>query len=317
MQLYLAPLEGVTGWIYRSAVHECFGGFDKYFIPFIKPNQKGHFSAREKKDIGVDNNKGMYAVPQILTNCAEDFVETAKRLEQYGYKEINLNVGCPSKTVVTKGRGSGFLATPDELDHFLESVFSNCPIEVSVKTRLGISEGEEFFRILEIYNRYPMSELIVHPRTQKDFYKNTPNMDMFDYVSNHSKNVLCYNGDIRTKEECQKFQGTYPNVDRIMIGRGTIADPSIARQCKGGKALDKKELRLFHDRLYEDYCREMSGERTVLYKMKEVWFYLAPLFTNEKKYAKKIKKSEKCVVYDEIIESLFANEDLKNLDCLQ
>lgn len=106
MKIYLAPLEGITGWIFRSAVHECFGGFDKYFVPFIRPNQMGHFSAREKKDILPEHNKGMRTVPQILTNRADDFLRTVEKLKDFGYEEVNLNLGCPSKTVVTKGRGA-------------------------------------------------------------------------------------------------------------------------------------------------------------------------------------------------------------------
>ena len=179
MKLYLAPLEGITGWIFRRALHECFGGFDKYFVPFIRPNQMGHFSAREKKDILPDHNEGMYTVPQILTNRPEDFIRTAAKLKEYGYGEINLNLGCPSKTVVTKGRGAGFLAYPDRLDDFLYEVFQKCDIRISVKTRLGMEEPEEFGPILEIYNKYPLEELIIHPRVQKDFYKNTPNMEAF------------------------------------------------------------------------------------------------------------------------------------------
>ena len=150
MKLYLAPLEGITGWIFRSAVHECFGGFDKYFVPFIRPNQMGHFSAREKKDILPEHNEGMYTVPQILTNRPEDFIRTAYKLSEYGYQEINLNLGCPSRTVVTKGRGAGFLAEPDRLDAFLYEVFEKCGIRISVKTRLGMDDPEEFYHLLEI-----------------------------------------------------------------------------------------------------------------------------------------------------------------------
>ena len=263
MNIYLAPLEGITGWIYRGAVQKCFGGFDKYFIPFIKPNQMGRFSAREKKDILPEHNKGMHAVPQILTNCAEDFVQTAKKLEQYGYKEINLNVGCPSKTVVTKGRGAGFLAFPERLDLFLEEVFQNCPIDISVKTRIGTESGK-----------------------------------------------ICYNGDLTSEEDVRNLSEQFPEVESIMIGRGVLADPAIARKIKGGDGADKAEMRHFHDMLYEAYCEEMSGERTVLYKMKELWFYLASSFTNSRPYAKKIKKAEKCAVYEKIIEELFANEEV-------
>lgn len=308
MKIYLAPLEGITGFIYRRALFECFGGFDKYFIPFIRPNQKGHFSSREKKDISPENNAGMYAVPQILTNSAEDFLRTATKLKTYGYGEVNLNLGCPSRTVVTKGRGAGFLAKPEELERFLDEIFEKCPLEISVKTRLGMEDPGEFEKILAIYNRFPMKELIIHPRVQKDFYKNTPNLDVFEQALQESSSPVCYNGDIFTTADYEKFAARFPEVECIMTGRGTLADPALARKLKGGKGADKAELKKFHDRIYAGYCEEMSGDRTILYKMKELWFYLAPIFPDSRKYEKKIRKCEKCRVYEEVVEELFRNE---------
>lgn len=310
MKLYLAPLEGITGWIFRRALHECFGGFDKYFVPFIRPNQMGHFSAREKKDILSDHNEGMYTVPQILTNRPEDFIRTAAKLKEYGYGEINLNLGCPSKTVVTKGRGAGFLAYPDRLDDFLYEVFEKCDIRISVKTRLGMEKPEEFGPILEIYNKYPLEELIIHPRVQKDFYKNTPNMEAFAEALEKSSNPVCYNGDIFTPEDYKRFTQMQPAVECIMMGRGVLADPALARRIRGGAGADAAELRRFHDLLYAGYCEEMSGDRTILFKMKELWTYLAPVFSNYKKYAKKIKKAEKCAAYEKIIDELFDKEEI-------
>ena len=305
MRLYLAPLEGITGWIYRSAVYECFGGFDKYFVPFIRPNQMGHFSAREKKDILPAHNAGMRTVPQILTNQAEDFLRTAAKLKEYGYEEVNLNLGCPSKTVVTKRRGAGFLAEPERLEVFLDEIFGKCPIRISVKTRLGMEEPGEFTRLLKLYNKYPMEELIIHPRVQKDFYKNTPRLEMFEIALEESRNPLCYNGDINSVSDADRLQERFPQTDAIMMGRGVLTDPSLARQIKGGRRADKEELRRFHDLLYSGYCEEMSGDRTILYKMKELWFYLADIFADSKKYVKKIKKAEKCAVYEKIVEEMF------------
>jgi tRNA-dihydrouridine synthase len=310
MRLYLAPLEGITGWIYRRALHQCFGGFDKYFVPFIRPNQKGHFSAREKKDILPEHNEGMYTVPQILTNSAEDFLRTAEKLSGYGYEEINLNLGCPSKTVAAKGRGAGFLASPEKLDEFLDTVFQKCRMSVSVKTRIGVDDPEEFAGLMEIYNRYPIRELIIHPRLQKDFYKNTPNMEVFSDAISVSSNPVCYNGDIFSVEDYRKFTEKFPRVDRVMTGRGVLADPALARKIRGGEDAGKEELRQFHDIIYEGYCREMSGDRTILYKMKEFWSYLASAFTNYKPYAKKIKKAEKCKTYEQIVDSLFQAEEI-------
>ena len=305
MKIYLAPLEGITGWIYRNAVHECFGGFDKYFIPFISPNQKGHFSASEKKDIMAEHNRGMYAVPQILTNNAEDFIKTVEKLEEYGYNEVNLNLGCPSKTVVTKGRGAGFLADPDRLDRFLDEIFEKCSIKISVKTRIGMEDREEFGHLLEIYNRYPMEELIVHPRLQSDYYKNVPDLDTFSLAVRDGKSPLCYNGDILSAEDMKQLTDRFPSIKRIMAGRGVLMDPALGRELKGGFSAEKEALRRFHDLVYAGYCEEMSGDRTILYKMKELWSYLVPVFADSGKYAKKIKKCEKCRVYENIIDEMF------------
>lgn len=312
MQLYLAPLEGITGWIYRNAQHACFGGFDKYFIPFISPNQHGHFSAREKKDVMPEHNQDMYAVPQILTNQTDDFLYTARKLQEYyGYEEINLNLGCPSRTVVTKCRGAGFLGEPERLKRFLDEIFEKCTMKISIKTRLGMEEPGEFEKILEIYNDFPVEEVIIHPRVQKDFYKNTPDLQAFARAADISRIPVCYNGDIFSVEDYERFTERFPGTDRVMTGRGVLKDPSLARKLRGGRGADKEELRRFHDILYAGYCEEMSGDRTILYKMKELWTYLAPLFSDSKKYAKKIKKAEKCIVYEQIIEDFFAETEVQ------
>ena len=311
MQLYAAPLEGITGYVFRNAFCKCFDNVDKYFIPFIQPNQKGHFSSREKQDVKPENNQGMYAVPQILTNLPEDFLRTAWKLQTaYGYREINLNLGCPSKTVISKKRGSGFLAYPDELERFLEEIFDKAEVEISIKTRIGKESPDEFANIIEIYNRFPVKELIIHPRVQTDFYKNSPNLDVFQAAMESAKMPVCYNGDIFSIEDYERFTERFPQVDRIMLGRGLLKNPGLTRQIRQQIVLDKETLKQFHDYLYEGYCQVLSGDRTILFKMKELWGFLAPAFTSYEKYAKKIKKAEKLWVYEEIVEKLFMEQQL-------
>lgn len=310
-KIYFAPLEGISGYVYRRAYEHYFGGIDKYFIPFIKPNQKGKLSSREKQDILVEHNQGMCAVPQILTNSAEDFIRTAETLQEYGYEEVNLNLGCPSKTVVSKGRGSGFLAEPERLDAFLEEIFEKTPIRISIKTRIGKESPEEFVRLLDIYNQYPIEELIIHPRIQTDFYKNKPNLDMFEYAETHSRHPLCYNGDICTTEEYERICQRFPGVSVVMIGRGILKNPGLVLAIRQGTQLEKERLRAFHDEIYREYQEVLFGEKTVLFKMKELWFYLASLFTNYEKYAKKIKKAEKLKVYETVVDALFEEQELR------
>lgn len=310
MRLYMAPLEGITGHVFRTAFCECFGSVDKYFIPFIKPNQRGHFSSREKQDILPENNRGMYAVPQILTNSVDDFVRTAKKLKTYGYSEINLNLGCPSGTVVSKGRGSGFLAFPEELDRFLDAVFAQTEAEISIKTRIGKDGPEEFGRLLEIYGRYPVKELIIHPRIQKDQYKNRPNWEVFREACQKSRIPLCYNGDLFSAEAYRQAAAAFPGVDTWMFGRGLLMNPGLCREIRQGTGLDKETLRRFHDKLYGDYQAVLPGARTILFKMKELWSFLAPAFTDCGKYAKRIRKAEKLQAYEEAVDALFAEQSL-------
>ena len=235
---------------------------------------------------------------------------TAETLQEYGYNEVNLNLGCPSKTVVTKGRGAGFLDRPDELDKFLDEIFRKCDMKISIKTRLGMDDPEEFEDLLTIYNKYPLEELIVHARVQKDYYKNTPRLETFGEAVERAKSPVCYNGDIVTAEDCTRLQDMFPTLDCIMTGRGTLKNPALAREIRGGAPASKEEIRRFHDMMYNEYCEDLSGDRNILFRMKELWSYLAPMFTNNKKYAKKIKKAEKCVVYENAVRELFSCEQL-------
>lgn len=311
MELYFAPFEGISGYIYRNALHRHFGQIDKFFLPFILPNQFGKLSYKEKNDILPEHNEGMTAVPQILTNTSDDFLCTAKILEDYGYDEINLNLGCPSRTVVTKGRGAGFLGEPEKLDRFLDEIFDKITMKVSLKTRIGLYDAEEFDYILDIFNKYPVSELIVHPRLQKDMYKSTPDLETFETVLEKSKLSVCYNGDIFTKEDYDKFKERFPNVDKIMLGRGMLINPGLAREIRTGIKTDKMTLRAFHDEILEEYKKVLFGEKTVLFKMKEFWFYVGDLFIDSGKYIKKIRKSEKIAVYESVVEQLFAEKELR------
>ncbi|OAA90848.1 tRNA dihydrouridine synthase [Clostridium coskatii] len=310
MNFYFAPMEGLTGYIYRNAHNAFFNKIDKYFSPFIVANQSDRFKTKELKDILPENNQGIVLIPQLLTNNAKDFIHTSKKIKQMGYTEVNLNLGCPSGTVVSKNRGSGFLSKTKELDAFLEEIFSEAASKISVKTRIGKDSPEEFYNLIEIFNKYPIEELIVHPRIQKDFYKNKPNLKVFKDALSLSKNPVCYNGDIFTVKDYKKFTVDFCSVKTIMIGRGLLANPGLINDIKNNTKLDKKLLKDFHDKIYEDYKKVLFGDRNVLFRMKELWSYMIQIFSNNAKYAKKIKKSEKLYDYDAAVLSLFREQTI-------
>lgn len=312
MKYYLAPLEGITTYIFRRAYHNHFMSMDKYFTPFLVPHLKKGFSTKEQNDILPEHSKGMYVVPQIMSNDAEGFLNTVKKLEVYGYKEVNLNLGCPSKTVVSKYRGSGFLVKTEELDRFLDEIYRGTDVKISIKTRLGKESPEEFERLLEIYNQYPLEELIIHPRVQKEFYKNTPHLDEFQRAVEDSGHNLCYNGDIFAVEDYEKICEKFPSVQMMMLGRGIIGNPALLNQIrredeeKTGAVPrvyremlpeDRAAIRGFHDQVLEDYLDIDLGERNTLFKMKELWCYMKDLCPGEEKMLKKIKKAQSVSEY--------------------
>lgn len=308
MKFYFAPMEGVTGYIYRNVHHTFFPGTDKYFTPFVVANQTYHFKTKEQKDVAPENNQGLYVVPQIMANKAEEFIWAAGEMKKLGYEEVNLNLGCPAATVVSKKKGSGFLAYPDELDAFLETVFSGLEgqgIRISIKTRLGKERVEEAERLMEIYNRYPLHELIIHPRVQKDFYKNKPHMEAFAKALQASRHPVCYNGNLFSKEDYEQFADHFPEIQSVMLGRGLIADPALVRELQGGAGLEREELHRFHSAVFRAYRSTDLGEVNTLFKMKELWAYMGQLFTGDERMIRKIRKSGNDSEYLRAVENLF------------
>lgn len=310
MKYYFAPLEGVTGYIYRNAYETFFGQIDKYFIPFISPTKNKEFTSRELNDILPEHNQGLPVVPQILTNNSEYFIDTVNELTKFGYDEINLNLGCPSGTVVAKYKGSGFLAQRKQLDEFLEDIFSKASTKISIKTRIGKDSPDEFYELIEIFNKYPLEELIIHPRIQTDFYKNKPNMNIFKDALALSKNPVCYNGDIFNVEDYKELTEMYPSLDAVMLGRGLIANPALISEIKNNVVIDKQVMKAFHDAVCAGYKEILSGDRNVLFKMKELWFYMIHMFAESDKYAKKIRKTDRLSDYEAIISRLFQELDI-------
>lgn len=290
-KLYMAPLEGITGHIFRRAYHQHINGeMDKYFTPFLSPNQNQCMSNRERKDILPENNPGMNLVPQILTKDAGRFVDTAKELSEYGYREVNLNLGCPSRTVVTKRKGAGMLADVEVLERFLDEIFSKCPLEISVKTRLGISSESEWEKLFSLFSHYPMKELIVHARLLDDFYSGPVRSHCFYEACTEARFPLVFNGDIFSEEDAEAIA-----CETLMLGRGLLRNPMLSLEIQGRKGGD---LVAFHNQLLADYEKEMSGETPALQKMKELWSHLILAYPDAKKEYKAIRKSKTIAEYE-------------------
>lgn len=302
-----APLDGITKTVFRQVWNAYFGGADRFFIPFFSPTSEHYMTARDLKELDRSRNEGLDLVPQIMTRRAEDFLWATEVVKDLGYTEANLNLGCPSGTVTAKGKGSGFLAKPDELDRFFDQVFSNVTIPVSVKTRLGILDAEEFGRILEIYNRYPIQCLTIHPRVQKQFYKGEVHLDAFRRALAESRNPICYNGDLKTVDSFRSFETDFPEVEAVMVGRGAIGDPALLRKVRGGQAATREELQAFTQDLYQSYQDFYEGQAAqAAQRMKEVWFYMIHLFEGGERIDRKLRRTRNPREYEMLEATIFA-----------
>ncbi len=311
MEFYLAPMEGITGYIYRQAHDKYFHTVDRYVTPFIAPNQNRCMNSREKQDVLPEHNQNMAVVPQIMANQALVFLKTCQELQEMGYSEVNLNLGCPSGTVVAKKRGAGLLGELKMLERFLEEIFAKSPVEISIKTRIGLERPEEFQKLLAVYNQYPVKELIIHPRVQKDYYNKKPNWEVFKEAVRDSRAPLCYNGDLFTEKDYRQLVDTFPGLGKVMLGRGVLVNPNLIGRIRDGRELSKDTLYQFHDQLFREYGEILSGGRNLLFKMKELWFYMCHVFTNPDKYYKRMKKAEKLSVYQSAVEAIFEEQSLK------
>lgn len=325
-RFYFAPLEGVTDRFFRVIHASLFADCapDAYFAPFFTPTQDTPITDRDKKAILPENNSGITLIPQIMSNTSETFLLGARVLYDMGYREINLNLGCPSGTVTARGRGSGFLSDPDALDRFFEEVFSDLlfsphggGMTLSVKTRLGIFNPDEFYEILPVYNRYPISELILHPRVRKEMYRGDVHTDMTVYTDQNTALPLCVNGDLFTVDDIHEIcsaLGHQPHA--IMLGRGAVSNPMLfaqGRACLAGEAVpltDKKRIYAFYEALREDAQSRLSGERHVLFRMKELFAYWIVLFADAEPYRRRLRKAATLAEFRSAAESLFADCDL-------
>lgn len=300
MQLYLAPMEEITGYIFRNVTDRHFSGADKFITPFVVPNQRNILKTKDGREINPEHNAGKKVVIQVLTNSSDYFTELAEYIYGLGYDEINLNFGCPSNTVAKKFRGSGMLIDLKKMDEFLNNVFASGIFskegigerKISIKTRIGFDSEEYWDEIVDIFNKYPISELIVHPRIKTDMYGNVPRMEAFRYAVEHYNGNLGYNGDIYSAQKYnelkEEFQGS--NVTSMMIGRGAVANPGIFREICTGQRATSAEIREWHDELFDEYAKTFSP-KDAMFKLKEVWFYLGNSFEEIEKPLKAIRKS--------------------------
>jgi len=313
-ELILAPLLGVTNYLFRSVYSTHFKSFDRAIIPFIT---KGNFDKKTsilKRELSSEINKNLPATAQILTNNPDDFIICAKNVYSLRGKVLNWNLGCPYPQVIKKRRGGGMLPYVDDIKNFLDKAIPSIPVKMSIKVRLGLDTSDTIYKLIEIFNDYPLEELIIHPRTVEQLYTGSVDLDVFSECLTLSKHEVVYNGDIYTVADYKRLKERFPEIKKWMIGRGAVRNPLLAEKIKN-ESLDERlsendliRIMNFHDDLVEAYKKILSGDKHLLDKMKEVISYLYFSFDSNDKTLKKILRSQTLQEY------LFSTRSLFKMD---
>ena len=309
MNYYAAPMEGLTDHIWRQAHQRWFGAPEapvRYYAPFLSPPENRVLIKKKMAELEPAANPGVQVIPQLLAKDGELAAWMIGELRRMGYTEVNLNFGCPSGTVTAKGKGSGMLRDPQKLDAFLDAVFSQAGGPVSVKTRLGVAQAEEFGEILDVYNKYPLCELTIHPRVMKQLYRGQADREAFAACLPACTVPVCYNGDVTTVDDLRALEAAFPGLSGIMVGRGLIADPALLRKAVGGPAASREELRGYHDELYHGYTEAFGMASCAVSRMKAHWFYLIHLFDGADALEKPLRKAREGWEYETVVNQIFA-----------
>ena len=308
MNYYAAPMEGLTDRVWRQAHQKWFGWAGapaKYYAPFLSPPENRVLIKKKMAELAPEANPGAPVVPQLLAKDGALAAWMVGQLRQLGYTEVNLNFGCPSGTVTAKGKGSGMLRDLDKLDAFLAALFAEAEGPLTVKTRLGVEKPEEFAAVLEVYNRYPIAELTIHPRVMRQQYRGEADREAFAKALPECRMPVCYNGDLTTVEQLRAFEADFPTVQSLMVGRGIIADPALFRQALGGPAATKEELRGYLDDLYHGYTVLFGSAGCAISRMKGHWFYLIHRFEGSERLEKQLRKLREPWEYETVVNQIF------------
>ena len=308
MNYYTAPMEGLTDRIWRQAHQRWFGAPGapaRYYAPFISPPENRVLIKKKMAELDPAANPGAPVIPQLLAKDGALAAWMIGELRKMDYTEVNLNFGCPSGTVTAKGKGAGMLRDLSKLEVFLDEVFSQAEGPISVKTRLGVTSPEEFEAILDLYDRYPICELTIHPRVMRQLYRGEADRAAFAKYLPHCQMPVCYNGDITTPAQLKALEAEFPNLSGIMVGRGIIADPALLRQAVGGTPASKEELRGYLDELYHGYTEAFGMASCAVSRMKAHWHYLIQRFEGSEAFEKQLRKAREGWEYEVVVNHLF------------
>lgn len=276
MQIHFAPLQGYTGHEYRNIHALHCGGIDTYYTPFIRW-EKGCIREKDIRDILPENNRGLHLIPQILCSCADEFNRLADAVQEHGYKEIDLNMGCPAPMQTKRNCGSGLLPHPELVKSLFEEMKKRPEIRFSAKMRLGLNRDDEWKALTDIINEAPLQHLCIHPRIGIQMYKGEAERNVFREMTEKINLPVIYNGDLLDMDDIAAMEANYPALHGVMIGRGLLARPTLAQEYTDKKEMPVNERKAITLKMHEDmlaYCtRKYKVDSQILLHIRAFWEY--------------------------------------------
>lgn len=311
LKIYQAPLQGFTDYSFRKVFASCFGGIDKYFIPYLSYGKGREIKKSQLREIFPENNLAQPVIPQVLFSDEGELFDLITILKTYNYDEINLNLGCPYPMATNKGRGAAWLQKPEALSVVLIKLFNKFnDTKFSVKMRAGMVDKKECTSIFGVLNQFPLEEIIFHPRTADQMYEGKADVQLFASSGSPVKHPMIYNGDIVSQADFDLIKSILPEQKHFMVGRGLLNNPILPMQLHGeieGKNKAREKMRHFHDSLMEEYAAKLDGAGHLLMKMNQFWTYFSESFDNPHKAMKLVKKSSSLLKYNAAVTEIFRN----------
>jgi nifR3 family TIM-barrel protein len=292
--LFFAPMEGVTDAPYRELMEFLYPEWDYLACDFLRvPSSHTYPDKHVIKHFGTKlKHKTMF---QILTSENAKTAETAKQIETLGYPWLDLNIGCPSKTVCKNHGGSSLLKEPKILQRIVKDIRSNFKHRFTVKMRIGYSDDSHFVTILKMLEDEGVEAITIHARTREQLYKGRANWDYIAQAVNTVNIPIIGNGDIWNAHDIDAIQ-QQTNCHAVMIARGALQSPWLASTFKQhiyDEHPDKIMKRIRHYLEHIIHTNSHLSEDVLLKKLKGLSHYLYTPLPNGEELKRKILRAQR------------------------
>ncbi len=266
--LMFAPMEGITDEYYRKTILDLYPEWDTVSCDFLRvPSTNPYPKQHILKHYGqstysklVDRNKTIY---QILTSPNAFTIETVKTISQFEIKWLDLNLGCPSKTVCKNQGGSFLLSDLKILRSIIRDIRLHYPYFFSCKIRVGYRDDHNFIPILKLLEEEGVDLIKIHARTRDELYKGVANWDYVKQAVKAVKTPIIGNGDIWSVDDIERYFN-YTECYGVMLARPALKTPWLAELYKKGEK-DSQERRIYEiKRYFTNFYKEVLNQKKLV-----------------------------------------------------